>query len=201
MLFLFCVALWFILWALHVLKSSRVLCPRVSSFLLALWSSRLGKRELVCVLLGICLFVLCVLVFVIFLFLLVSGVGCGLYLWHSLDFSINRFVKLHESTVADFVHAFWKHFRKEITYFEHAFKVTNMCSQTRKFDIVTLTDVHGKLLNVADYNGYHGNIFESLSRCRFAIASFMFTRGLSSVGFMVSQIILEQALRCEWQYL
>ena len=39
-----------ILQALHVLKSSRALCPRVSSFL-ALLSPRLGKRELVCVLL------------------------------------------------------------------------------------------------------------------------------------------------------
>ena len=29
MLFLFCVALWFILRTLHVLKSSRALCPRV----------------------------------------------------------------------------------------------------------------------------------------------------------------------------
>ena len=27
--------------------------------------------------------------FVMFLFLVVSGVGCGLLLWHSLDFSIN----------------------------------------------------------------------------------------------------------------
>ena len=35
------------------------------------------------------LFVLYVLVFVIFLFLLVSGVGCSLSLWNSLDFSIN----------------------------------------------------------------------------------------------------------------
>ena len=35
-LFLFCVALWFILGLLHVLKSSRALCPRVSSFLSAL---------------------------------------------------------------------------------------------------------------------------------------------------------------------
>ena len=35
--------------ALHVLKSSRDLCPRVSSFLLALCSPRLEKRELVCV--------------------------------------------------------------------------------------------------------------------------------------------------------
>ena len=37
--------------ALHVLKSSRALCPCVSSFLSALWSPRLGKRDLVCVLL------------------------------------------------------------------------------------------------------------------------------------------------------
>ena len=36
MLFLFCVALWFILRALRVLKYSRALCPRVSSFFLAL---------------------------------------------------------------------------------------------------------------------------------------------------------------------
>ena len=35
----------------HVLKSSRAVCPRVSAFRLALWSHRLGKRELVCVLL------------------------------------------------------------------------------------------------------------------------------------------------------
>ena len=39
-LFLFCVALRFILRALHVLKSSRALCPRVSSFFLGLWSPR-----------------------------------------------------------------------------------------------------------------------------------------------------------------
>ena len=95
-LFLFCVALWhcgLYYGALHVIKSSRAFCPRVSSFLLVLWSPRLGKRELVCVLL-VHLFVLYVLVFVIFLFLLVSGVGCGLWLRHSLDFSINFF--LHE---------------------------------------------------------------------------------------------------------
>ena len=36
----------------YVLKYfSRALCPRFSSFLLALWSPGLGKRELVCVLL------------------------------------------------------------------------------------------------------------------------------------------------------
>ena len=76
--------------ALHVLKSSSALCPHVSSFLLALWSPHLGKRELVCVL-HMHLFVLYMLVFVIFLFLLVSRVGCSLWLWHSLDFSINYF--------------------------------------------------------------------------------------------------------------
>ena len=32
--------------ALHVLNSCLALCPRVSSFLLALWSPRLGKKEL-----------------------------------------------------------------------------------------------------------------------------------------------------------
>ena len=93
MLFLFCVALWFIQRALHVLKSSRALCPRVLSFLLALWSPCLGKRELVCVFLMhlfVCfVHVLSFVVFVIFLFLLVLGVGCGLWLWHSLDLSIN----------------------------------------------------------------------------------------------------------------
>ena len=41
------------------------------------FSPRLGKREL--------------RVFVLFLFLLVSGVGRGLWLWHSLDFSLNFF--------------------------------------------------------------------------------------------------------------
>ena len=42
---------------------------------------------------GLCasraLFVVYVLDFVVFLFLLVSGIGCGLGLWHSRDFSIN----------------------------------------------------------------------------------------------------------------
>ena len=83
-LFLFCVALYY--GALHVLKSSRALCPGVAPFVLAVLSPRLGKRELVYVLL-VHLFVLYVLVFVIFLFLLVSGVGCGLWLCDSQDVS------------------------------------------------------------------------------------------------------------------
>ena len=38
-----------------------------------------------------CLFDLCLFGFVGFLFLLVSGKGCGLWLWHSLDFSLTFF--------------------------------------------------------------------------------------------------------------
>ena len=79
-LFLFCVGLWFILRGDSCFKVFP--CP--------ISSPRLGKRELVFVLLAH-LFVLHVLVFVLFLILLVSGVGCGLWLWHSLSFSINVF--------------------------------------------------------------------------------------------------------------
>ena len=38
------------------------------------------------------LFGLCLFRFVGFLFLLGSGKGCGLFLWHSLDFSLTFFV-------------------------------------------------------------------------------------------------------------
>ena len=72
---LFCIALWFILQALLVLKSCRALCPILHSFShcdhlacgIGSWSVCFSF---------ICLFVLYVLDFVIFL--LVSGVGCGL---------------------------------------------------------------------------------------------------------------------------
>ena len=47
---------------------------------------RLGKRELILVLF-VRLFDLCLFGFVGFLFLLGSGKGCVLWLWHSLDFS------------------------------------------------------------------------------------------------------------------
>ena len=58
---------------IHVLKSSGALCPRVSLFLLTLWSLRLEKSELTCVLL-VHLFVCFLHVsFVLFLFLFVSG--------------------------------------------------------------------------------------------------------------------------------
>ena len=47
----------------------------------------------------ICLFVLYVLVFVIFVFLLVSGVGCGLLLWHFFDVSIDFFCEKKLSSI------------------------------------------------------------------------------------------------------
>ena len=60
------------------------------SVLLALRLPRLGKRELILVLF-VRLFDLCLFRFVGFLFLLGSGKGCGLWLWHSLDFSFTLF--------------------------------------------------------------------------------------------------------------
>ena len=50
-----------------------------------------GKRELILVLF-VRLFDLCLFGFVGFLFLLVSGKGCSLWLWHSLDFSLTFFI-------------------------------------------------------------------------------------------------------------
>ena len=65
-------------------------CSCVFSVLLVLRLPRLGKRELILVLF-VRLFDLCLFGFVGFLFLLVSGKGCGLLLWHSLDFFLTFF--------------------------------------------------------------------------------------------------------------
>ena len=92
-LVLLCVALWFILRGelLYVLPCAILfLCFAV---LLALRLPRLGKRELILVLF-VCLIDLCLFGFVGFLFLLMSGKGCGVWLWHSLDFSLTFFTKL-----------------------------------------------------------------------------------------------------------
>ena len=51
---------------------------------------RLRKRKLILVLF-VRLFDLCLFEFIGFLFLLVSGKGCDLWLWHSLDFSLTFF--------------------------------------------------------------------------------------------------------------
>ena len=79
------VALWFILWGglFYVLPCVILfLCFLV---LLVLRLLCLGKRELIWVLF-VRLFDLCLFGFVGFLFLLVSGKVCGLWLWYSLDF-------------------------------------------------------------------------------------------------------------------
>ena len=84
------VALWFILRGdlLYVLPC--VIFFLCFSVLLVLRLPRLGNRELILVFF-VRLFDLCLFGFVGFLFLLVSGKGCGLWLWHSLDFSLTFF--------------------------------------------------------------------------------------------------------------
>ena len=87
------VALWFILRGDLLYVFPCVILFLCFSVLLVLRLSRLGKRELILVLF-VRLFDLCLFGFVGFLFLLGSGKGCGLWLWHSLDFSLNFFFKL-----------------------------------------------------------------------------------------------------------
>ena len=61
---------------------------------------RLGKRELILVLF-VRLFDMCLFEFVGFFFLLVSRKGCGLWLWHSLDFSLTFFISYNFSSPID----------------------------------------------------------------------------------------------------
>ena len=68
------------------------------SVLLALRLPRLGKRELILVLFER-LLDLGLFSFVGFLFLLVYGKGCGLWLWHSPDFSLTFFFPYNLNTV------------------------------------------------------------------------------------------------------
>ena len=86
------VALWFILRGdlLYVFPCVTLF---LFSVLLVLRLPRLGKRELILVLF-VRLFGLCLFGFVGFLFLLGSGKVCGLWLWHSQDFSLTCFVML-----------------------------------------------------------------------------------------------------------
>ena len=92
MLVLLFVALWFILRGdlLYVYVFPCVILFLCFLVLFVLRLPRLGKRELILVLF-VRLFGLCLLRFVGFLFLLGSGMGCGLWLWHSLDFSLTFF--------------------------------------------------------------------------------------------------------------
>ena len=87
------VALWFILRGDLFYVLPCVILFLCFSVLLASRIPRLGKRELIFVLF-VRLFDLCLFGFVGFLFLLGSGKGCGLSLWHSLDFSLIFFVDI-----------------------------------------------------------------------------------------------------------
>ena len=84
------VALWFILRVDLLYVFQCVILFLCFSVLLVLRLPRLGKRKLILVLF-VRLFGLCLFRFVGFLFLLGSGKGCGLWLWHSLDFSLTFF--------------------------------------------------------------------------------------------------------------
>ena len=84
------VALWFILRGDLLCVFPCVVLFWCFSVLLVLRLPRLGKRELI-LMLFVRLFGLCLFRFVGFLFLLGSGKGCGLWLWHSLDFSLTFF--------------------------------------------------------------------------------------------------------------
>ena len=89
-LVLLLVALWFILRGDLLYVFPCVILFVCFSVLLVLRLPRLGKRELILVFF-VRLFGLCLFRFVGFLFLLGSGKGCGLWLWHSLDFSLTFF--------------------------------------------------------------------------------------------------------------
>ena len=89
-LVLLLVALWFILRGDLLYVFPCVILFLCFSVLLVLWLPCLGKRELILVLF-VRLFGLFLFRFVGFLFLLGSGKGCGLWLWHSLDFSLTFF--------------------------------------------------------------------------------------------------------------
>ena len=91
MLVLLFVALWFILRGELLYVFPCVILLLCCSVLLVLRLPRFGKRELILVLF-VRLFYLCVFGFVCFFFLLGFGKGCGLWLWHSLDFSLTFFM-------------------------------------------------------------------------------------------------------------
>ena len=84
------VALWFILRGDLLYVFPCVIMFLCFSVLLVLRLPRLGRRELIWVLF-VRLFGLYLFGFVGFLFLLGSGKGFGLWLWHSLDFSLTFF--------------------------------------------------------------------------------------------------------------
>ena len=85
------VALWFILRGdlFYVLTLCYFVIVFFSPFSIAITS--LGEERELILVLFVHLFDLCLFGFIGFLFLLVSGKGCGLWLWHSLDLSLTHF--------------------------------------------------------------------------------------------------------------
>ena len=93
------VALWFILQSDLFYVLPCVILFFCFSVLLALQLPRLGKEDLILVVF-IHLFNLRLFGFVCFLFLLVSGKGYGLWLWHSLGFSLTFFFQAIQCKIA-----------------------------------------------------------------------------------------------------
>ena len=85
------VALWFLLRGDLLYVFPCVILFLCFSVLLVMRLSRLVKKRELILVLFVRLFGLCLFRFVGFLFLLGSGKGCGLWLWHSLDFSLTFF--------------------------------------------------------------------------------------------------------------
>ena len=77
-----------------MIRKNRFVCLSVCHFVLVFFSpfsiaiTSLGEERELILVLFVLLFGLCLFGFVDFLFLLRSGKGCGLWLWHSLDFSL-----------------------------------------------------------------------------------------------------------------
>ena len=107
LLVLLFVALWFILRGDLLYVFPGVILFLCFSVLLVLRLPRLGKRELILVLF-VRLFGLCLFRFIGFLFLLGSGKGCDLWLWHSLDFSLT-FFSIQFKIPRWFI-KYWQHF-------------------------------------------------------------------------------------------
>ena len=100
------VALWFILRGDFLYVFPYVILFLCFSVLLVLRLPRWGKRELILVLF-VRLFGLCLFRFVGFLFLLGSEKGCGLWLWHTPDFSLTFFFYLFETQLGSQV-VYWE---------------------------------------------------------------------------------------------
>ena len=132
------------------------------SVLLVLRLPRLGKRELILVLL-VRLIDLCLFGFVGFLFLLGSGKGCGLWLWHSLDFSLTFFWYPEQfETGYCFIQTAYEYQYYRITSYNRRLwrQITNETTDVNIVDIKRVCEesVPVKIKNKFDFHtlwGYH----------------------------------------------